>query len=662
MLRLDHTSDYQVTRFESPTGRNWLTGSTTDTWVVVNGKPEPFGRRDVGFELERVQTFNTGGTLRLDAIYRYRPANVRIARHIVVADGSPTFELWTSFEALGPEADLSDLNGFELTVPAGALRWLTGLREEGRADGQYLPAFSRQSRLLDPGSGLALGAQARSSEDAIPWFAIDGDDDELYAGLLWSGAWSLQAYRNDDALSLSFGLTGMTTHLDQRVVEAPHVLLGAVRGGLDQAAIGLRSYLVPGLRGGRDFSPLVTFNTWFVNGTRIDDRRIRAEMDRVALLGVELFVLDAGWYAGAGAEGIFDFSSGLGRWQPDPDRFPDGLGGLADHAHELGMKFGIWVEPERVDLDVLEEAGIDQSWLGTSGGQHLTERTGQICLAGAEGQRWVWDRLTSFIDQVHPDYLKWDNNGWLNCDRDGHGHGASDGNYAHVRGLYELLSLLRDSYPNLLVENVSGGGNRLDYGMLRYSDVGWMDDRSGRASHVRHNFEGLSAAFPPGYLFAFVTEQDEAEQLTTHHDLALYFRSRMLGVLGLSFSLEGLVTLDAIEREIQTYKGLRDILKDGAGLLLSDQAQVKGGPLWDVFQVETPNGNHVLLFAFQNDSASGVLTLRPTALDPEGIYGVQSVDFGDLGEAKGGDLVQDGIDVYPLERTGAHVLVLTRTN
>ena len=69
-------------------------------------------------------------------------------------------------------------------------------------------------------------------------------------------------------------------------------------------------------------------------------------MDTVqATVGTELFVVDAGWYVGAGGSGLFDFESGLGNYQPDPDRFPNGLKPLTDHAHSLGMKFGIWVEP-----------------------------------------------------------------------------------------------------------------------------------------------------------------------------------------------------------------------------------------------------------------------------------------------------------------------------
>src|SRR5437763_8841619 len=85
------------------------------------------------------------------------------------------------------------------------------------------------------------------------------------------------------------------------------------------------------------------------------------------------------------------------------------------------------------------------------------------------------------------------NNMFVNCDRQGHGHGATDGNFAHVTGLYDLLTTLRQRYPDLLFENVSGGGNRLDVGMLRYTDAAWMDDRTAPSAHVRHNLEGLTA-------------------------------------------------------------------------------------------------------------------------------------------------------------------------
>src|SRR5262249_15546160 len=160
---------------------------------------------------------------------------------------------------------------------------------------------------------------------AVPWFAIDGSSgEEFYAALMWSGAWSLTADRSGANLALSFGLGSMTTKTAGREIDGPHALFGVVRGGGSQATAPLRSYVIPGLRGGQPISPLVTFNTWFAYGTDIDEDGMRAAMESAAALGVELFVIDAGWYTGAGAAGPMDFDSGLGRWEPDPARFPNG--------------------------------------------------------------------------------------------------------------------------------------------------------------------------------------------------------------------------------------------------------------------------------------------------------------------------------------------------
>lgn len=657
ILALDSTRDYKLVTLEGPTGRRWMPAAATDTWTVIDGVPVPFGSRSAGFEYESAVVQNTGSSLLLAVSYRYRPANLRVVRHIAVVNGTPTFEIWTTFESLGRDVQLSDLNAFELKVQDGTVRWINGLKGSA-SDTPNPEAFSLNSRRLGAGEGLNLRAEGRSSESSVPWFAIDGDDDEFFAGLLWSGAWSLNIFHAADGLALSFGLTNMTTRLAAGTVEGPHVVFGAAAGRVAQASAALRRYVVDGVRGGRGFSPLVTYNTWFADGTRIDDESVRGTMARAAALGTELFVLDAGWYEGAGSEGIFDFHTGLGQWSPDPARFPGGLSALSDHAHQLGMKFGIWVEPERMDLDVVSAVGADATWLATSGGHHVSDRTGQLCLAGEAGRTWLWQRLTSFIDQVRPDYLKWDNNAWLNCDRGGHGHGPNDGNFAHVTGLYRILADLRERYPNLLIENVSGGGNRLDFGMLRYTDVGWMDDRSGPSVHVRHNVQGLSAAFPPAYLFAFVTVQDDSERLTSYQDLKLYFRSRMMGILGMSFRLPGLSTIDEMARQIALYKELRPILADAAGTLLSEQAQEGEGPTWDVFQATAPDASGILLYAFQGDAASRTLSLKPAGLREGGTYAVESVDSGPLGSASGRELMIDGIEIFPSDRTGAHILIL----
>jgi alpha-galactosidase len=383
-------------------------------------------------------------------------------------------------------------------------------------------------------------------------------------------------------------------------------------------------------------------------------------MERVAPLGVELFVIDAGWYERTDSQGPLDFNAGLGFWTADAARFPDGLKALSDHAHSLGMKFGIWVEPERLNLSVMRDVGVKEQWLATSNGEYGSERVGQICLAGSAGRAWLLDHIGTLIDQAQPDYVKWDNNGWINCDRDGHGHGDRDGNFAHVRGLYDLLATLRERYPNVMFENVSGGGNRLDLGMIRYTDVAWMDDRTAPSAHVRHNVEGLSVIFPPAYLLSFVTNH-ETEPLHESPDLSLYVRSRMAAALGLCFRGEELAEADvaSMAHEIEIYKSMRATISGASASLLTPQATVDAGPAWDVIQETAAATQQTLMYAYQSDQGVDRIRVRPVGLDPDVIYRVQSVDTGELGEASGSDLMTDGIDIVQSPNSAAHILILT---
>jgi alpha-galactosidase len=553
------------------------------------------------------------------------------------------------------------LNAFVMTVPAGKMHWVEGL--QGDAVGAPPDsAFTLHHRTLGAGEHLTLGAEGRSSERTVPWFAVDGAQDEFYAALMWSGAWTLGVDRTASGLALSLGLASMTTTISGPV-DGPHAIFGVARGGLSDATAALRSYVLTGVRRGRPLTPLVTYNTWFAYGTEIDDASMREEMRHAAAIGVELFVLDAGWYPGTGVAGPSDFDAGLGSWAVDSGRFPEGLKPLTDYAHALGMKFGLWVEPERTNLSLVGKSGVEERWLATHGGEYESDHAAQICLAGSAARQWVRDRLTVMLDEVQPDYLKWDNNLWVNCDRADHGHGDADGNFAHVSALYGLLEEVRQRYPDMLIENVSGGGNRLDLAMLRYTDVGWMDDRTAPSVHVRHNVEGLSVVFPPAYLLSFVTNH-ETEPLHDAPDLSLYLRSRMTSVLGLCFRANELTEGDAnaITHEIDVYRTMRDTLSGAAAALLTEQALVENGPAWDVIQETVAGSRQVLISAFQTDPSVRKINIKPVGLRPDMEYVVKSVDSGILGSSVGATLMADGIDVYQSPNTAAHILILTAKN
>ncbi len=656
-LSLDPARDFSVLSLTSPTGHRWNTATAPDTLIAVGNQTLAFGSRTAGFVYIDATVDANDHKLQLNAIFNLQAASMRVTRHYAIVSGSPSFEVWNTY-APTTGATLSDLNAVQMTIPAGTIHWLSGLQGDS-ADVVVDSAFTLEQKTMAVGDHLSFGAQYRASEQTVPWFAIDGTNDEFYAALMGTGAWTLNFDRTSTALAFSFGLAPMTTTPVQSVY-GPHAVVGGAAGDVSGASAALRSYVLNGIRDGRPLSPLVIYNTWFAYGVDIDEDSMKHEMDGAAALGTEMFVVDAGWYAGTGVAGPFDFDAGLGSWTPDPARFPNGLKPLTDYAHGLGMQFGIWVEPERTNLSLVNGEGVDESWLATMGGQYGSDDAGQICLANAAARQWLMDRLTGLIDATQPDYLKWDNNMFINCDRTGHGHGATDGNFQHVNGLYEMLGDLRQRYPNLLIENVSGGGNRLDIGMLRFTDTAWMDDRTAPSVHVRHNIQGLSAVFPPGYLLSFVTDHD-TEPLHDAPDMPLYFRSRMGGALGLCFRSDSFTDDEngTMSSEIGIYKAVRAALLTASAGLLSKQALADGGPAWDVLQENTVTNSQMIVSAVQTDPGVSAVTVKPSGLDTAATYDVLSVDAGALGSSSGADLMTTGISVVQSPASAAHILIIT---
>lgn len=649
-------------RLSNPaTGRVW--------WDLT---PEPDVSITIGSE--RV-TLGAGGALSfvtaeasasdrgvvLTFTFDHRSQRLRIARSYACYPGSPTIETWTTITSLGGgPTDLSDLVAWQIGMPLGHVRWLGGLRGDS-ADREQAGAFELADRDLDAGERIEIGSDRRSTEKFIPFGLVDNGRAEFYGGLMWSGAWRIAFDRRDDRLRVSAFFPGVTTLVSpDRAVELPHAFFGLTTHSQTDESGALRQFILKGIRRGRPFQPLVTYNTWFAYGVTINERAIVAEMDRAASLGIELFVLDAGWHVGVGEDGTYDFNAGLGSWTVDTARFSSSLAGLANYAHELGLKFGLWIEPERVALSTVDKPGlIREAWLATEGGDYGQPGNAQICFVRPEARRWVFDHIVALIEQVRPDYLKWDNNLWVNCDRAGHGHGATDGGFSHVQALYGMLDDLRRRYPSLQIENASGGGNRLDFGMLAYTDVAWMDDRTSPSAHVRHNLEGLTFAFPPAYLLSFVINAD-GEPIVGNDDLALVTRSRMPGVLGFTYRTHNLDanTAAALASEISRYKIVRDIIAQSNATLLSAQAPVADNT-WDVLQEVADDGRSAVIFAFKGSADDGRWIIRPRSLLPDVTYDVQSLDIGPIGSARGDVLMRDGIEVVHNGSSRAHVLVLT---
>ena len=663
VVGIDASRTLSLQRLFNPvTGRAWGIAPAPDFSITAGGERIALTSSGaVSFVNATAAATEHGVTLTFN--FEHRGQRLLFSRVYACYPGSPTIETWTRVASTGGDGTgLKDLVAWNMTMPLGNVRWLGGLRgDSAGGDSASEDAFVSAEHDFKPGERLDLGAEGRSSEEFVPLFLVDDGRDEFFGGLIWSGAWRASLERADDRLRVSVSFPGVGTFVtSSKPFELPHTFFGVAAKATTDGTGALRQFVLRGLRHGRPFQPLVTYNTWFVYGTRIDEDAMVAEIDRAAALGVELFVIDAGWYPGAGETGDFDFSAGLGSWIADPDRFPSGLSSLADYAHGVGLKFGLWVEPERVSLATVDKPGLArEAWLATRGNDYGAGRNAQICLAGPGGRKWVMDHLVALIEEIHPDYLKWDNNFWINCDRASHGHGPADGNLAHVQALYGILDELRRRYPDLLIENVSGGGARLDFGMLAFTDTAWMDDRTSPASHVRHNLEGLTFAFPPAYLLSFLIDAD-GEPIAGAEDLPLIIRSRGAGVLGLTYRTDLMddETAERLTQQIAEYKTYRDIITHANATLLSAQAPVDSSS-WDVLQELTDDARSMLIFGFKGDGQDGRLIVRPRGLLPDATYDVSSLDAGPLGASPGDLLMQDGIELIHSGGSRAHVLIVT---
>jgi alpha-galactosidase len=648
--------------------RSWRPSPVRDTTFRIEDRELTLARNNAtGFRHVDADVIDVGLGLELRLTFENLRDGIRARRVYAIYPQVAIIEAWTELESINGRSNaVADLVSLQLVVDGALATTVDGLSAPAEAGGP----FAVRHHVVSEESPVVLEETGRSTQRALPLVTIGSANGTLVSGLLWSGAW------RTDLVGKPGGRTELTAWLSTttvsvtpaRPVSMPRAILGLVEGDEAQVAPALHRFIVSVLRGGRLLEPLVTYNTWFSSGTLIDEDSIERSMQAAAAAGAELFELDAGWYEGAGERDAFDFSSGLGTWRVDAKKFPNGLRRLSDRARALGMKFGLWVEPERVDLRTVGQAGmVREAWLMRENGLYepgvpnAEARTAMIDFGNAEAREWVLEKLSQLITESGADHIKWDNNAWVNNTRPLSGGGTGDGNFRHVTGLYQLLAALKGRFPWLLIENCSGGGNRLDLGMLRYTDAGWMDDRTSPSAHVRHNLQGLTTFLPPAYLLSYLLH-DATEPMHEATDLALYARSRMPGVFGLSFPPESLDERDIERLRVETdrWKALRSVQQTASAVLVSPQVLGPESGSWDGTLLVSPGMDQAVLYAFQNDGDVEGVNMHLRGLDRAFEYVVRSDREGDLGVMSGASLMDDGIELFEAESTVAHLLTFTK--
>lgn len=315
-----------------------------------------------------------------------------------------------------------------------------------------------------------------------PWLFIASDGEPLFdSGEVWAChlAWSgNQTYRLDN-LPQHEPLLGAGELLGPGEIQllpgsdyaTPQVCFSWSDHGIDGMAARFHRWLrsLPNhVRGDRP----VTLNTWEAVYFDHDEATLIALADLAAKVGVERFVLDDGWF-----HLRRDDTKGLGDWIVDPEVWPNGLDALAAHVHGLGMQFGLWFEPEMVNLDS-DCAREHPDWIlaapeAVPCREDISYRTQYVLdLANPDAYRHVRGQMADLIRELGIDYIKWDHN----RDVTEPVHDGHYGLHAQTEAAYRLFDDLKVEFPGLEIESCASGGGRTDAGILQHADRIWASD------------------------------------------------------------------------------------------------------------------------------------------------------------------------------------------
>ena len=285
-------------------------------------------------------------------------------------------------------------------------------------------------------------------------------------------------------------------------------------------------------------------------------------------LGIELFVMDDGWFGSRDTD-----LSGLGDWSVNLEKLPGGLEALVPRVQALGMKFGLWIEPEMVSENSRLYREHPDWALGVPGRPQARGRS-QLVLdfSRREVRDSIYNAVRRFLDSADISYIKWDMNRSLSdvwsaalpANRQGEVY------HRYVLGVYDILERLRQDYPNLLIESCSGGGGRFDAGMLYYTPQIWCSDNTDAIDRLRIQY-GTSFCYPVSAIGAHVSASPN-EQNGRVTSIETRGAAAMSGAFGYEMDLSRCTPeeREIIRRQTAFFKEHYDLIQRGDYYRLSD--------------------------------------------------------------------------------------------
>lgn len=462
---------------------------------------------------------------------------------------------------------------------------------------------SRQSRRgrtgLDATMVLAAGAKGFSAGHGEVWLCHVG----------FSGGHEHALERNDGHLAFRGGevlLPGEVRLAAGETYTSPWIF-GSYGIGLDSASARFHNHVRATSRASRRPRP-ATLNVWEAVYFEQDHDVIAALAEQAADLGIERFVLDDGWFLGRK-----DDRAGLGDWSPDPGAWPDGLRPLADRVRELGMEFGLWVEPEMINEDSdLARAHPDWILRARPDLPPLFRFQQVLDLTNPDAYAHILGVLDGLVGDIGVAYLKWDHN--RDLIEAGHPGTGTAAVHEQTLALYRLIDELRERHPDLEIESCASGGGRVDLGILERTDRVHPSDSHDPVDRF-HMLRWTGLLVPPEMMGSHVASAVSSTTGRTH-DLHLRCAVAFLGHFGIEWDIRGITQAerDTLREWIAVYRRLRDVIQTGR--------QVAGGE----FDPAAPTMRGVVA----PDATEGLYTIitPPTTADTRSRVRFPGLDHG----------------------------------
>jgi alpha-galactosidase len=505
-----------------------------------------------------------------------------------------------------------------------------------RGDDNSAQSFAPQETVFPPDSWATVTLApigGRSSDGTSPFFGLDWRTGGVAVAVGWSGQWQAVCGRDPDgAFAVRAGQ--QTAHfrlLPGETVRTPRILLVFWQGpdplrGTNLFRQILLKHFLPRRNGALVFPPICASVNEVDPGGNYEGPHVRV-MKPLAERGYEVFWSDMDpqqWYPGG-------FPEGTGNWEVDTVKYPHGLKPVAEAAHEAGLGYLLWFEPERV-FPGTRLHGEHPEWLIKPD----AARSSLFGLHIPEARKWITDLMDTFVTETRLDWMRWDFNiepltAWTRADAPDR-RGTTEAHY--IEGLYAMWDDLRARHPGLVIDVCASGGRRIDIETLRRGLPLWHSDLQCDGSHPAADQlqnDGLNRWLP------------FHGTLASGYEPAYAFRSGMTaGNINVGAGADGLVnndhpeTLDATRRTTAVYGRVRPFMTGDYYPLFPHTAEEDA---WFGYQFHRPDLDAGMAMLFRREKcAEEDETAKLRDIDPKASYEVEFVDAGETRTMSGPEL------------------------